>query len=109
MHFKKHKTKGKINKEFNNKLQRWVYSYFLSRLDLTCEESGVHIHKVNPAYTSQMCSKCGSIHKENRNGELFKCKSCDYTLDADFNASLNILNRFILSELTDPIQESYAL
>ncbi|MBF0337817.1 MAG: transposase [Nitrospirae bacterium] len=90
----KHGTKGKIRKEFNNKLQRWVYSYFLNRLEQHCEVVGVQLHKVNPAYTSQTCFDCGDVHRANRNGELFKCRSCGYTADADYNASLNILNRF---------------
>lgn len=90
----KHKTKGKIHHKVMNKLQRWTYPYFLSRLGMTCEVVGVQCHKVNPAYTSQQCSKCGNIHKENRKGELFKCVECGHTVDADFNASLNILNRF---------------
>ncbi|MCK9596730.1 RNA-guided endonuclease TnpB family protein [Candidatus Pacearchaeota archaeon] len=103
---KKH-SKGKFTKKFNNKLQRWSYSYFLNRLRQRCEISGVHVHKVNPAYTSQECSMCKAVHKENRNGEIFKCKSCGYTTDADYNASLNILNRFLLQEPTDPVQENY--
>ncbi|MBT9165241.1 MAG: hypothetical protein DDT23_01256 [candidate division WS2 bacterium] len=47
---------------------------------------------IAPAYTSQTCSYCGFVHKLNRNSEIFKCRNCDYTLDADYNASLNILN-----------------
>ncbi|MES0337674.1 MAG: transposase [Candidatus Magnetobacterium sp. LHC-1] len=90
----KHGTKGKIRKEFNNKLQRWVYCYFFNRLEQHCEVVGVQLHKVNPAYTSQTCFDCGDVHRSNRNGELFKCRSCGYTVDADYNASLNILNRF---------------
>ena len=90
----KHKSKGKIHHKVMNKLQRWTYPYFLNRLEQACEVVGVQCHKVNPAYTSQRCSKCGSIHKENRKGELFQCVECGHTADADFNASWNILNRF---------------
>ena len=90
----KHKSKGKIHHKVMNKLQRWTYPYFLSRLEMACEVVGVQCHRVNPAYTSQQCSKCGSIHKENRKGELFQCVECEHTADADFNASWNILNRF---------------
>jgi len=93
----KHGTKGKIRKEFNNKLQRWVYRYFLNRLEEHCEVVGVQLHKVNPAYTSQTCSACGYVHRSNRNGEIFKCRSCGYIDDADYNASLNILNRLIVT------------
>ncbi len=103
----KHGTKGKIRKEFNNKLQRWVYSYFFNRLQQHCEVVGVQLHKVNPAYTSQTCFKCGDIHRSNRSGELFKCRSCGYTADADYNASLNILNRFRLQAYMVPVHKNY--
>ena len=91
----KKNSKGKVARRFMNKLQRWTYPYFLRRLEQACEVVGVQCHKVNPAYTSQRCWQCGSIHKENRNGEIFKCMECGYTSGADFNASLNILNRFL--------------
>ena len=102
----KHKSKGKIARKVMNKLQRWTYPYFLSRLEQICEVVGVQCHKVNPAYTSQRCEKCGSIHKENRVGELFLCKGCGYTEDADYNASRNILNRFLTGETFGPCLEN---
>lgn len=97
----KKNSKGKINKKFNNKLQRWSYSKVLNKLSLVCEESGINLIKVNPAYTSQTCSNCGSIHKESRNGEKFKCVDCSFEIDADLNASINILHRGVYSPSTN--------
>jgi IS605 OrfB family transposase len=93
-------SKGKINKSFNNKLQRWSYSKVLNRLELHCEEKGIDYRKVNPAYTSQTCSKCGFRHKDNRLKDRFQCLDCGYLADADFNASVNILHRGIYSSTT---------
>lgn len=56
-------TKGKIKKKFSNKLQRWVYRYFLDRLEQLCEV--VQLYRVDPAYTSQTCSTCGDAHRSN--------------------------------------------
>ncbi len=44
----KHKSKGKIRKQFNNKLQRWSYSKVLNKLSLRCEEQGIDFVKINP-------------------------------------------------------------
>ena len=96
------KKKKRISTKFMNKLQRWVYSYFLDRLALFCEVNGVRVHKVNPAYTSQTCSECGSRDKRSRNGERFCCTACGVIQDADFNASRNILSRFLGQELIVP-------
>ena len=43
------------------------------------------------AYTSQTCSRCGNIDKENRQTqEKFECTKCGLKLNADHNASINI-------------------
>lgn len=48
------------------------------------------------AYTSQMCSVCGSISKDNRKSqEIFFCKNCHHCENADINAAKNIRNRII--------------
>ena len=87
----KHKSKGRIRKKFNNKLQRWVYKDVLNKLIMLCEEAGVLFKKIPPQYTSQRCSNCGVICKSNRNGEVYKC-ACGMLMDADLNASINILH-----------------
>ncbi|MEH2364561.1 RNA-guided endonuclease InsQ/TnpB family protein [Nostoc sp.] len=46
---------------------------------------------VNPAYTSQECSNCGSIVKKSLSTRTHVCQ-CGCKLDRDHNASLNILN-----------------
>ena len=49
---------------------------------------------VNPAYTSQTCSKCGYRAKENRESQaVFRCKKCGMRMNADLNAARNILER----------------
>ncbi|CCQ70423.1 Transposase, IS605 OrfB [Crocosphaera watsonii WH 0402] len=45
---------------------------------------------VNPKFTSQKCSHCGHIEKENRNKERFLCLNCGFLADADIQASINI-------------------
>ena len=59
-------TKGIFFKTFMNKLQRWSYRKVIDKLERFCEENGVLLTKIDPAYTSQTCSKCGFIHKDNR-------------------------------------------
>jgi len=52
------------------------------------------IIKVNPAYSSQECSKCGHTCKENRKTQsLFECVKCGFTMNADDQACINILQR----------------
>ncbi len=47
--------------------------------------------EVNPAYTSQTCSECGHVDKENRKTQArFLCVSCGFASNADTNAAMNI-------------------
>jgi putative transposase len=53
---------------------------------------GGELIAVKPHYTSQECSKCHHICKENRRTQaVFKCVSCGFTINADLNASMNVL------------------
>ena len=53
---------------------------------------GSRVITVNPACTSQKCSVCGHVHKDNRVSQsVFICKSCGHMDNADFNAAKNIL------------------
>ena len=72
----------------------------INKLGRFCEENGVLFTKINPAYTSQTCSSCGAIDKTNRKGESYQCKVCGINIDADYNASINILRRGAYSPST---------
>jgi putative transposase len=54
-------------------------------------EAGRSFIKVNPANTSQTCSKCGHRQKIPLGERVFNCPCCLVQLDRDLNASLNIL------------------
>lgn len=90
-------TKGVRSKQFNNRLSRWTYPKVLGKLQMLCEEQGIEVREINPAYTSQTCSQCGFVDKNSRKGEQFLCTKCGYLIDADYNASINILQRGIYS------------
>jgi putative transposase len=54
------------------------------------------VEKVDPAYTSQTCSRCGIVDREARESQaVFRCRSCDYVANADVNAACNIAARGI--------------
>ena len=86
------KHASKLYKNLNNKLQYWSYRQVLDKLNQLSEVEGFNVTKIDPAYTSQTCSKCGSIIKSNRNGEFYTC-NCGLIIDADTNAAINILHR----------------
>ena len=53
---------------------------------------GGDVLAVPPQYTSQRCSCCGTVSKENRPSQAkFACIACGYQANADVNAAMNIL------------------
>jgi IS605 OrfB family transposase len=85
----KYSNKGK---QFNRKLGNWSYGQLEQFIQYKAEERGKMTIKINPKYTSQLCSKCGHTERSNRNKNKFKCKKCGFELNADLNASRNIAN-----------------
>src|SRR6266571_188586 len=67
-----------------------AWSAFFSQLSRKAEEAGRQFIKVNPAYTSQICSRCGHRKIMPLDVRVFDCPCCSAHLDRDLNAALNI-------------------
>lgn len=75
----------------DNILSNWGYYELQNMIEYKAERENIKVRYVNPAYTSQTCSKCKNIDKENRQTqEKFKCTKCGFELNADHNAAINI-------------------
>ena len=82
------KAKSGLNKSILD--QGW--GMMVDMLEYKQHWQGGLLIKVNPRYTSQTCSQCQHIAKENRQTQSkFECVKCRYVANADFNAARNIL------------------
>ena len=53
---------------------------------------GGELRTVDPRHTSQRCSQCGHVERENSKSQaMFECQGCGYMDNADANAAANIL------------------
>lgn len=68
-----------------------AWRMFLNLLEYKAEYAGKRVVKINPAYTSQTCSKCGTRHKLKLSNRVYHCPCCNLKLDRDINAAINIL------------------
>ena len=68
-----------------------AWSQFMAGLAYKAESAGRRFVAVNPAYTSQTCSKCGHRQAMPLSEREFRCPCCGLVLNRDHNASLNIL------------------
>lgn len=87
------KSKKQRGKNTNRRLAGWVKGMIQEALESVSQRYGVPLRSVNPAYTSQVCSCCGSLG-ERRGGQLY-CTylGCGVVTHDDVNAALNILAR----------------
>ena len=78
----------------NNLLGKWGYYQLQSMIEYKAERVGIKVKYVDPAFTSQTCSKCGYVDEENRiTQDKFECQKCGFTLNADHNAAINIARK----------------
>ncbi len=79
-----------VTKGLKVKLHQWPYRQFEEFLRYKAEERGKQVVFIDPTCTSQQCSRCGHIDRENRVGGWFRCLKCGCQMGADLNASRNI-------------------
>lgn len=70
----------------------WSYYDLEQKLTYKALKNHQLVEKVNPAYTSQTCPKCGHTEKANRDKRrhLFCCKNCDYKSNDDRIGAMNL-------------------
>lgn len=77
----------------------WSFFDLRFKLEYKARLAGVKLVAVDPAYTSQMCSKCGFISRSNRISQSkFSCTSCGFSANADVNAAINIGRRAAVNQ-----------
>ena len=91
------KNPGKMVKQksgLNRSILSQGWYSFIQMLNYKCDWYGKTLIKVNPKFTSQICSSCGYKRKTNRKSQSeFVCGKCNMEMNADVNAARNILNR----------------
>jgi putative transposase len=75
-------------------LHSWAFRQLGSFIGYKARRAGVVVVWVDPAYTSQACSACGHVDRDNRLDQAtFMCRSCGFAGHADWNAARNIALR----------------
>jgi IS605 OrfB family transposase len=81
------RSRIKAGKRMRGRLHRWAWRQLQTFVEYKAKAAGIAVEYVNPAYTSQTCSNCGSLGK--RVKHRFEC-SCGLRAHADLNASRNL-------------------
>lgn len=85
-----------MRKKQRRELNKWNFYQFEQFLTYKAQAQGIRVEHVPARYTSQKCSRCGEIRKANRKFQsLYACNSCHLSLNADLNASRNIVQNYL--------------
>lgn len=83
-----------LSRRLNRIISNCGRSVVQSKLADLTDRYGIEIEEVNPAYTSQKCSACGYVSKNNRpERSKFRCGLCGLLAHADVNSAKNIKER----------------
>ena len=80
-----------MNPIFSKRIHDAAWGQFLQCLFYKAEEADRKVIAVNPAYTSQDCSRCGNRRRKPLEERWHSCKNCGLSIDRDENAAKNIL------------------
>lgn len=87
-------------------LRSWAFYQLEQFLSYKAVVVGSSVLKVDPAFTSQRCPKCGRVRKLNRNHDrhLYVCDCCGYSSNDDRVGAMNIylLGTLFLSGDSNP-------
>jgi putative transposase len=79
------------NKKLSKSISDAAWSMFRNWLEYFGKVFGVVTVAVPSHYTSQNCSRCGSVVKKSLSTRTHRCGKCLLVLDRDWNAAINIL------------------
>jgi putative transposase len=87
---------GGRSRRMNRRLSSWPRSELHRQIEYKASLAGVPIIKVNPQWTSKTCPVCGARRRD-RVGQDFVCEMCDWEMDRQINAGINILKTALAS------------
>lgn len=85
------RTGIKVRKRQRNRFANWGFAQLQKFIEYKAIREGVKVEFIDPRNTSRQCSRCSHIKKSNRKSQSeFVCSSCGFTINADWNAAINI-------------------
>ena len=84
-------TNVKAKSGLNRSILATNWGQLKDRLNYKCGQ----VVEVDPKYTSQTCHQCNHVDSGNRQSQSsFICLACGHSINADWNAAINILGRY---------------
>jgi len=95
-----------LRKNYRLKLYLMQYSRIQRWIEWQAQKYGIVVKKVNPAYSSTSCPRCGTLMKENQY-RTFRCPNCGFEENRDYVAVMNLYGRGSSAPLDCPSNEGW--
>ena len=77
-----------LSRRLNRLVQNFGRTWFRQKLGMLAEQYGFLVEEVHAAYSSQTCTSCGYVAKDNRSSQAkFHCRFCGRKAHADANGA----------------------
>ena len=84
----------------NRSISEQTWGMIRHQLTYKAGWAGREMVVVDPRFTSQRCSGCGTVSAEHRQRKRYNCAECGMTEDADVNAARNVLYKALAGRRT---------
>ncbi len=97
------RTKLRFPSKTSRRVHSWSFAQVKGFVEYKAEERGCTVAGIDPRHTSQACSCCGHVARNNRRSRgRFVCRACGFELHADLNAARNIAAKYHASRGRSP-------
>lgn len=82
------------NRHLSRAVQEQCFYEFYRQTEYKCRWHNIEFVTADRYYpSSKMCSRCGNIKKDLKlSDRIYHCSKCGFTIDRDFQASVNLMN-----------------
>ncbi|MCI0458546.1 MAG: transposase [Gemmataceae bacterium] len=88
------RARSTVGHRQRSRLHNWSFGHLRHCIEYKARLAGVPVVAVNPRDSSKTCSRCGHCERGNRRSQAeFCCCHCGFSLNADYNAALNLAAR----------------
>lgn len=97
--------KGMVkNRHLSRAIADVAWGNFFLITESKAENAGRLFERKNPRYSSMTCSHCGHVQKMPLAIRIFVCEACEFVIDRDHNASLNLVSRVERTRTKTPVE-----
>ena len=79
----------------DKKFQQWAFGKIVEFVTYKAKEHEIFVDDVPSAYTSQECSRCGYVSRDNLDGKRLCCESCGRSVHRDYDAGVSIAVKYV--------------